>query len=160
VSPPAIPYKRQVANKALQKRSRLSLLPQSRLIDLLLRASSLQPTLPLFPALIPSSQTNTTIGPALSAHPIQTTTNTFNRASNTIDITGDGDAEGENEPYDGYDTDPPAHYPKPGNGLARTLRPEAEDQEWLVDENEDVFSHQVRPLGLGLNGGDVGMSGT
>ena len=56
------------------------------------------------------------------------------------------------EPYDGYDTDPPAHYPKPGNGLARTLRPEAEDLDWLVDENEDVFSHQVRPLDVGMGG--------
>ena len=29
------------------------------------------------------------------------------------------------------DTDPPAHYPKPGNGLARTLRPESEDLQFL-----------------------------
>jgi hypothetical protein len=100
---------------------------------------------------VSSSQTNTTTG----ASALQTTTNAYN----SIDVTGD-DAEGEAEPYDGYDTDPPAHYPKAGNGLARTLRPEAEDLEWLVDENEDVFSHQVRPLGLGLNGGDVGMGGT
>jgi hypothetical protein len=46
-------------------------------------------------------------------------------------------------PYDGYDTDPPAHYPKPGNGLARTLRPESEDLDFLVDNNADVFNHEV-----------------
>ena len=41
--------------------------------------------------------------------------------------------------YDGYETDPPAHYPKPGNGLARTLPPETEDMPWLLDDNFDVF---------------------
>jgi hypothetical protein len=41
--------------------------------------------------------------------------------------------------YDGYETDPPAHYPKPGNGLARTLPPESEDLPWLIDDNFDVF---------------------
>jgi len=51
------------------------------------------------------------------------------------------------EQYDGYDTDPPAHYPKPGNGLARTLQPEFEDLEHLVDDNFEVFSHQVSYVG-------------
>lgn len=41
--------------------------------------------------------------------------------------------------YDGYETDPPQHYPKPGNGLARTLPPETEDDRWLLDDNFDVF---------------------
>ncbi|KAL2358680.1 hypothetical protein BJ546DRAFT_946182 [Cryomyces antarcticus] len=45
------------------------------------------------------------------------------------------------ESYDGYDTDPPAHYPKPGHGLARQMRPESEDLQWLVDDNFEVFSH-------------------
>ncbi|KAF2814963.1 uncharacterized protein BDZ99DRAFT_408512 [Mytilinidion resinicola] len=49
--------------------------------------------------------------------------------------------EVEPEPYDGYDTDPPAHYPKAGNGLARTMRPESEDLQWLVDDNFEVFNH-------------------
>jgi len=51
------------------------------------------------------------------------------------------------EQYDGYDTDPPAHYPKPGNGLARTLQPDFEDLEHLVDDNFEVFSHQVNYVG-------------
>lgn len=51
---------------------------------------------------------------------------------------------------DGYDTDPPAHYPKAGNGLARTLRPESEDLQWLVDDNFEVFSHGWKGDGTGL----------
>jgi len=46
-----------------------------------------------------------------------------------------------NDDMDGYDDDPPAHYPKPGDGLARTMRPESEDLQWLVDDNFEVFSH-------------------
>jgi hypothetical protein len=56
---------------------------------------------------------------------------------------------------DGYDTDPPAHYPKPGHGLARTLRPESEDLGWLVDDNFEVFSH-----GWKADGSGVGADGT
>ena len=51
---------------------------------------------------------------------------------------------------DGYDTDPPAHYPKAGNGLARTLRPESEDLQWLVDDNFEVFSHSYQGDGSGM----------
>ena len=51
---------------------------------------------------------------------------------------------------DGYDTDPPAHYPKAGNGLARTLRPESEDLQWLVDDNFEVFSHGWKGDGSGM----------
>ncbi|KAH7138918.1 CoA-transferase family III domain-containing protein [Dendryphion nanum] len=51
---------------------------------------------------------------------------------------------------DGYDTDPPAHYPKAGNGLARTLRPEIEDLPWLVDDNFEVFSHGWKGDGSGV----------
>lgn len=65
--------------------------------------------------------------------------------------------EPEHDPdaYDGYDTDPPAHYPKPGNGLARPLRPESEDLQWLVDDNFEVFSHMYKS-GDGGDGGDGG----
>jgi hypothetical protein len=56
---------------------------------------------------------------------------------------------------DGYDTDPPAHYPKAGNGLARTLRPESEDLQWLVDDNFEVFSHGWKGDGTGLGADGV-----
>ncbi|KAF2473216.1 uncharacterized protein BDR25DRAFT_282551 [Lindgomyces ingoldianus] len=59
---------------------------------------------------------------------------------------------------DGYDTDPPAHYPKPGHGLARTLRPESEDLQWLVDDNFEVFSHGWKGDGTGV-GADAPQAG-
>ena len=40
---------------------------------------------------------------------------------------------------DGYDSDPPAHFPKPGNGLK--LRSDIDELEWLIDDNFEVFSH-------------------
>ncbi|KAF2852837.1 hypothetical protein T440DRAFT_516134 [Plenodomus tracheiphilus IPT5] len=63
----------------------------------------------------------------------------------TMDLAGN-----QYDEDDGYDTDPPAHYPKPGNGLARTLRPESEDLNWLVDDNFEVFSHGWKGDGTGL----------
>lgn len=79
------------------------------------------------------------------------------------DDSGVGDPE---DPYgDGYDSDPPAHYPKPGHGLARTLRPESEDLQWLVDDNLEVFSHvYTNDSQSGLNGfgadGAIDLAGT
>jgi hypothetical protein len=61
---------------------------------------------------------------------------------------------------DGYDTDPPAHYPKAGNGLARAMRPESEDLQWLVDDNFEVFSHGWKGDGSGLGAdAEVGVEG-
>ncbi|KAF2687210.1 hypothetical protein K458DRAFT_296867 [Lentithecium fluviatile CBS 122367] len=62
---------------------------------------------------------------------------------------------------DGYDTDPPAHYPKPGHGLARTLRPDSEDLGWLVDDNFEVFSHGWKGdgSGVGTDGTFTGLDG-
>ncbi|KAF1947954.1 hypothetical protein EJ02DRAFT_9002 [Clathrospora elynae] len=63
----------------------------------------------------------------------------------TIDLAGN-----QYDEDDGYDTDPPARYPKPGNGLARTLRPESEDLNWLVDDNFEVYSHGWKGDGTGM----------
>lgn len=63
----------------------------------------------------------------------------------TLDMAGN-----QYEEDDGYDTDPPAHYPKAGQGLARTMRPESEDLQWLVDDNFEVFSHSWKGDGSGL----------
>jgi hypothetical protein len=63
----------------------------------------------------------------------------------TIDLAGN-----QYDEDDGYDTDPPAYYPKAGNGLARTLRPESEDLNWLVDDNFEVFSHGWKGDGTGM----------
>jgi hypothetical protein len=72
---------------------------------------------------------------------------------------GANEAEAATElPYDGYETDPPAHYPKPGNGLARTLPPETEDLNWLLDDNIDVFN-QVNNYPTTSNDGINGVMG-
>lgn len=71
----------------------------------------------------------------------------------TIDL-----ADNQYDEDDGYDTDPPAHYPKPGNGVARTLRPESEDLNWLVDDNFEVFSHGWKGDGTGM-GADGSLDG-
>ncbi|QDS75326.1 hypothetical protein FKW77_001847 [Venturia effusa] len=135
-----------------EKRARLSTLPQSRLLDLLIQASSIHPDLALFPA---ASSTKAEEPTATAEAPVST----------GLDM--DEEADATAEPYDGYDTDPPAHYPKPGNGVARTLRPEAEDLQWLVDENTAVFSHETNYLtstetnghGNDVAPGDVSMGG-
>jgi hypothetical protein len=59
---------------------------------------------------------------------------------------GGNDEANPEEPYDGYDTDPPSHYPASGNGLARTLPPETEDIPWLIEHSFDSISHQVNYL--------------
>lgn len=129
-----------------QKRTRLSTLPQARLLDLLIQASSIHPDLAIFPASI-SMKTEESIAPAEAT-----------ASAGGLDI--DGEADATAEPYDGYDTDPPAHYPKAGNGVARTLRPEAEDLQWLVDENTEVFSHETNYLdSSGTNGNGNGVGG-
>lgn len=54
----------------------------------------------------------------------------------------DAKSAGGNRSNDDFvDDDPPAHYPRPGFGLARNLPPESEHLQRLVDDNPDVFSH-------------------
>lgn len=67
---------------------------------------------------------------------------------------------------DGYGSeDHPSHYPKPGQGLQRTLPPEQEDLQWLVDDNYEVFTHiyqtdaQAANTGMGV-GPAPGISGS
>ncbi|KAF1959579.1 hypothetical protein CC80DRAFT_489702 [Byssothecium circinans] len=89
--------------------------------------------------------------PATTIHPSSTN---INNSTNINTLPSDQPDEYD----DGYDTDPPAHYPKPGNGLARTLRPESEDLQWLVDDNFEVFSHGWKGDGSGV-GADAAMGG-
>jgi hypothetical protein len=96
--------------------------------------------------------------PPTSLNPaIQTSTNTNTDAAvaGAEDGEADGEADAQADPYDGYETDPPAHYPKPGKGIARTLRPESEDLQWLVDDNFEVFSHQTNYGPVATNGHDA-----
>lgn len=62
--------------------------------------------------------------------------------------------------YDGYaDVDPPTGFPRPGHGLARTLPPEQEDLQWLVDDNYDVYSHYYQSDPQGAHNGVFGDAG-
>ncbi|KAJ8109520.1 hypothetical protein OPT61_g7401 [Boeremia exigua] len=158
-----------------EKRSYLSTLTQTQLVSLLLHATIRHPELPIFPpnvddllpdpsATAPQPQLSvgtTTLQPiAAVATPLAQTPNTTASSSEaqvlremgmraqprvTLDMAGN-----RYEEDDGYDTDPPAHYPKAGQGLARTLRPESEDLQWLVDDNFEVFSHGWKGDGSGL----------
>jgi hypothetical protein len=145
----------------------LSTLPQHQLVDLLLTATVRHPELPFFPPnvrnLIPNpgsqyqaQQQRTFHNPSATNTPHFSTHSSLNPAEaqllgetsgprTTIDLAGN-----QYEEDDGYDTDPPAHYVKPGNGLARTLRPESEDLNWLVDDNFEVFSHGWKGDGTGM----------
>ena len=54
--------------------------------------------------------------------------------------------------------DHPVNYPRPGYGLMRTLPPEQDDLQWLVDEDKyGVFSHMYQvdsqAANAGMNGG-------
>lgn len=89
----------------------------------------------------PITITTTTATPTATA----TAPTTATPARPSIDMAGN-----QYDEDDGYDTDPPAHYPKAGNGLARAMPPESEDLQWLVDENFDVFSHGWKGDGTGL----------
>ena len=114
-----------------QKRSLLSALPHNQMVDLLLHIYSIYPNIAMFPPIKPTASNQSTIS---TGHTI----------AGPEGITTIDSAPQEPEPlpenhYDGYETDPPAHYPKPGNGLARTLPPETEDMPWLLDDNFDVF---------------------
>ncbi|KAG9206881.1 hypothetical protein G6514_000171 [Epicoccum nigrum] len=154
-----------------EKRAYFSTLPQSQLVSLLLHAAIRHPELPVFPTnvadLLPDPSTISSQAPparavqptAAASTPLAQTPNTTASSSEaqvlremgiraqprvTLDMAGN-----RYEEDDGYDTDPPAHYPKAGQGLARTLRPESEDLQWLVDDNFEVFSHGWKGDGSG-----------
>ncbi|UPX14458.1 uncharacterized protein EKO05_0004938 [Ascochyta rabiei] len=157
-----------------EKRAYLSTLTQPHLVSLLLHATIRHPELPIFPPnvadLVPDSSSITSqpqpppvptgIQPTAPAvTPLAQTPNTSTSSEAqllrnmgtraqprvTLDMAGN-----QYEEDDGYDTDPPAHYPKAGQGLARTMRPESEDLQWLVDDNFEVFSHGWKGDGSGL----------
>ena len=60
----------------------------------------------------------------------------MDKANVTADIQSEMEAGAASEEYD---SDPPAHFPKPGNGLK--LRSDNDDMQWLIDDNFEVFSH-------------------
>jgi len=148
-------------SNSVQKRTCLTSLTQTTLVSLLIRASNLRPDLPIIasnarPAgLDTSNGTSATFGsaqaststPAAAQPPSAIAPPPLNSHNHTIDgelnnpnhdEEDDDDADMDAE---AYDDDPPAHYPRPGHGLARTLPPEQDDLQWLVDDNDEVYSH-------------------
>lgn len=142
------------------------------LVTLLLRATTLKPDLPVFP---PDFRARIGSNPTTMATPTYPVSNGYSHPSrpaphhpnmapvpttypsrgHAVSQTSVGASQGsmhymhpsEQHSY-GPDVHPP-NYPRPGHGLMRTLPPEQEDLQWLVDEDDryGVFSHmyQVDP---------------
>lgn len=113
----------------LQKRAYFNTLSHNQLVSLLLHATNLHPSLPIFPqggkaAMDLTSSLKTTNA---MAHGDVEMTNHF-KQDQALEF--------------GYDEDLP--YPKAGNGIV--LPPESEDMEWLVDDDYETFSHTVHSL--------------
>jgi len=153
-----------------QKRAYFNTLTHTKLISLLLTATFHHPDLPIYPPNIQKyipSLPPTTAPPPPQSHQIQSHLHPPSSFHNphppptnppTNPSLPQPPTTTTTDPYtsdDGYDTDPPAHYPKPGHGLARNLRPESEDLQWLVDDNSGVFSHGWRGDGSGVGADGV-----
>jgi hypothetical protein len=100
-----------------ERRQALDALPREKLVDVLMAVNAVHPDFAIFPSreylngTLPAAEEDERM---LGMRP--------------------------EEYYDGYETDPPSHYPRAGCGLARTLPPEEDDLPWLLDDNEDVFN--------------------
>ncbi|KAH0344150.1 hypothetical protein KCU83_g8440, partial [Aureobasidium melanogenum] len=132
-----------------QKREVLMLLPTNALVELLLRADQSNPELALFPpgafqTPIPTTLTDLLDHPKpqvepLPPNPPEPPSDDSEHAYYPLPVRPDDDVdEGYNELEN-----PTANYPKPGQGLAALLPPEENDLKWLVDDNEEVYSHFI-----------------
>lgn len=152
------------------------------LVTLLTRATTLKPDLPVFAPDF-RARIGSTNMPPLSAAPSATTSHhahpqsaphlpnmapvptTFPSGTHSVaqaSAGASGPAMNYMRPYEQHNYGPDVHppnYPRPGHGLMRTLPPEQEDLQWLVDEDDrfGVFSHmyQVDPraANAGMTGG-------
>lgn len=122
-------------------------LPTNALVDLLLRADQAHPELALFPPGAFQTPLPTTLADLLNPpkpeieplppNPPEPPSDDSEHAYYPLPVRPDDDVD---EGYNDLD-DPTANYPKPGQGLAALLPPEENDLKWLVDENEEVYSH-------------------
>nr|POE89809.1 swm histone demethylase complex subunit phf1 [Quercus suber] len=142
---------------SLEERQRYFLgLPPKLLVRLLTRATTLQPSLPVFSPEFKFQDTGEaiTITPSTNGHSRSQPASGSQSANrlhpdameidNTPVVQGNEDEEAEDE-----DLGPPEHpanYPRPGYGLMRSLPPEQDDQQWLVDDEDQngVFTHVYR----------------
>ncbi|KAH0366078.1 hypothetical protein KCU65_g5543, partial [Aureobasidium melanogenum] len=140
-----------------QKREVLMLLPTNTLVELLLRADQSHPELALFPpgafqTPIPTALTDLLDPPKpqvepLPPNPPEPPSDDSEHAYYPLPVRPDDDVD---EGYNELDN-PTANYPKPGQGLAALLPPEENDLNWLVDDNEEVYSHFIpaeKPVGM------------
>lgn len=97
-----------------------------------MQATTIHPTLPVFSVSPPQTGASEP-PPAVNGSSTVSTAGALNSITTP--------KEGVVAEADFFDDDPPAHYPKPGFGLAQNLPPESEHLPWLVDENDEVFSH-------------------
>lgn len=146
-----------------ERKTYFATLTHAKLVNLLLQATALHPTLPLFPSsALPSKQTSKT---SITARPTPPKANGINgatthavsnptSASHANPQSANEDLDdlitGEEPDYIEDDDELPPNYPQQGNGLAKALlRPEVEDEQWLIDDNFAVFSHQTNDLDPG-----------
>ncbi|KAG9514614.1 hypothetical protein KCV07_g7987, partial [Aureobasidium melanogenum] len=132
-----------------QKREVLMLLPTNALVELLLRAEQSHPDLALFPpgafqTPIPTTLTDLLDAPKAQVEPLppnppEPPSDDSEHAYYPLPVRPDDDVD---EGYNELDN-PTANHPKPGQGLAALLGPEENDLKWLVDDNEEVYSHFI-----------------
>ena len=158
------------------------------LVTLLTKATTLRPDLPLFspdfqseagaassiatapppqPAAQPSPNGHAHPPPAQPAALVPTFTApsapqvelTPTTAGGTVDVPDASFVDNlDDDENDGYEDHPPT-YPRPGYGLMKTLPPEQDDLQWLVEEDDrfGAFSHlyqvDAQAASGGLNGG-------
>jgi hypothetical protein len=127
------------------------MLPTNALVELVLRADQAHPELALFPpgafqTPLPTTLTALLDPPKsvaeaedLPPNPPEPRSDESEQAYYPLPVRPDDDVD---EGYNELDN-PTVNYPKPGQGLAALLPPEENDLNWLVDDNEEVYSHFI-----------------
>lgn len=125
---------------SLQRQKYFSSLTQGTLVTLLVKATTLNPELPVFePAFKGKIQNSMTNGHShtitnLPSQPAATTAPSIRPPPDPAAVADDAN----------YTPDVhPSNYPRPGEGLMKTLPPEQEDLQWLVEDDDKygVFTH-------------------
>jgi hypothetical protein len=132
-----------------QRQKYFASLPPGVLVTLLVKATTLQPELPLFDpeskaATSTAEHKSATNGPAPVPDP-SSSKSTTNAAPATAKLYQPPPSRKVPAPDDAtYGPDVhPENYPRPGQGLMSTLPPEQDDLDYLVDDNDEhgVFTH-------------------
>lgn len=142
-----------------EKQRYLSSLTPDTLRSLLLHACTIHPSLPIFPPNTHQTLQSPSETFPQPRHPAMP--NSLNSIPYTLpplsasvpSITSQQNISSRPEPAPppprtvpgyGYQHDPPAHYPRPGQGLMAKLPHEHHDLQWMVDDNYHAFNHLYR----------------